>query len=194
MGNLHIVVILVEGMWGCVDGVRPIKGSINVGVIKGGERYNRVPDYCEVYIDRRLVPGETQEGARREIMDIIEKLKKERIPNLKAEVKVTLPNWVSPAPEDVKWDIMPYYIKPSETIVKLLKNAYTQVLNEEPILYVEPAYTEAEKLYHGLGIPTVIFGPGRMELGHSSVEFLEISQLMNATKVFAVVNIYATKI
>lgn len=84
-----MVVILVEGMWGCVDGVRPIKGSINVGVIKGGERYNRVPDYCEVYIDRRLVPGETQEGARREIMDIIEKilLKKERISTSKPKLR-----------------------------------------------------------------------------------------------------------
>ncbi|MGQ4915574.1 MAG: hypothetical protein ACP6IU_12665 [Candidatus Asgardarchaeia archaeon] len=72
--------------------------------------------------------------------------------------------------------------------MKLLKNAYTQVLNEELTLYVEPAYTEAEKIYHGLRIPTVISGPGRMELRQSSVEFLEISQLMNATKVFAVVN------
>ena len=41
----------------------PILGSpiTNVGIIRGGSQVNIVPDYCEIEVDRRTVPGENHE-------------------------------------------------------------------------------------------------------------------------------------
>ena len=44
-------------------------------LIKGGTGINIVPDYCEATIDVRLMPGQTKEGVKKEILDYIEKLK-----------------------------------------------------------------------------------------------------------------------
>jgi len=176
-----------------IEGVGTVKGSINVGVIKGGDRYNRVPDWCEIYIDRRTVPGETQKGAMEEIKQLLEKIKKEKIPDLKAEIEVSRHDWVTPGLKAKERGLLPYAIKPDEPIVLAMKDAYKRITGEEPKLYIEYAYTDADWFYNDLGIPMVVFGPGRMELGHSSVEFLEISQLMKATQILAVTNVLVTK-
>jgi succinyl-diaminopimelate desuccinylase len=55
-------------------------GTINVGTIRGGTKINVVPDYCEIEIDRRLIPGETPTIAVNQIKNLLKKLK------LKAEV------------------------------------------------------------------------------------------------------------
>src|SRR5665213_9575 len=42
-------------------------GTVNVGAICGGTQPNIVPDRCTISIDRRTLPGETENGVRREI-------------------------------------------------------------------------------------------------------------------------------
>jgi acetylornithine deacetylase/succinyl-diaminopimelate desuccinylase family protein len=36
--------------------------TINVGIIRGGSQTNIVPDYCEIEVDRRTVPGESHDA------------------------------------------------------------------------------------------------------------------------------------
>jgi acetylornithine deacetylase/succinyl-diaminopimelate desuccinylase family protein len=49
----------------------PILGSpaINVGIIRGGSQINIVPEYCEIEVDRRTVPGENHEEILRQLRD-----------------------------------------------------------------------------------------------------------------------------
>ena len=49
----------------------PVLGSptTNVGTIRGGSQTNIVPDYCEIEIDRRTVPGESHEEILRHLRD-----------------------------------------------------------------------------------------------------------------------------
>lgn len=57
-------------------------GTINVGKISGGTKVNMVPDFCEVEIDRRLIPGESLKVAISEVREILRSLK------LKADIEV----------------------------------------------------------------------------------------------------------
>jgi acetylornithine deacetylase/succinyl-diaminopimelate desuccinylase family protein len=49
----------------------PILGSpvTNVGVIRGGSQLNIVPEYCEIEVDRRTVPGEKHEEILRQLRE-----------------------------------------------------------------------------------------------------------------------------
>src|SRR5439155_316847 len=35
--------------------------TVNVGTIRGGSKVNMVPDFCEIEIDRRTIPGESND-------------------------------------------------------------------------------------------------------------------------------------
>ena len=49
----------------------PVLGSptTSVGIIRGGSQTNIVPDYCEIEIDRRTVPGENHDEILRHLRD-----------------------------------------------------------------------------------------------------------------------------
>ena len=45
--------------------------SFNTGTIRGGTMASAVPDFCEVEIDRRLLPGETTDQVYREMREVL---------------------------------------------------------------------------------------------------------------------------
>jgi len=45
----------------------------NLDIIKSGEKSNIVPDYCQLTINRRIIPDENYDDVRDEILDAIEK-------------------------------------------------------------------------------------------------------------------------
>jgi acetylornithine deacetylase/succinyl-diaminopimelate desuccinylase-like protein len=47
-----------------------------------------------------------------------------------------------------------------------------------------PGFTDAALLQQA-GIPSVVFGPGDLTLAHSDGEYLPVSELVQATRVFA---------
>lgn len=49
--------------------------TFSVGCINGGIAVNIIPDKCSIEVDRRLLPGETSDSAKREILKLINKLK-----------------------------------------------------------------------------------------------------------------------
>ena len=55
----------------------PLLGSptISIGKIRGGTQPNVVPDSCEIDIDRRTIPGETEESVKKEMKNLLSKLK-----------------------------------------------------------------------------------------------------------------------
>ena len=44
--------------------------SASVNLISGGVKHNVVPDRCEIFVDRRIVPGEDPETALTEMVDL----------------------------------------------------------------------------------------------------------------------------
>ena len=46
--------------------------------IKGGDKIQLVPDYCEMTLDRRIIPEETVEEVKDEILAKLEQLKEKK--------------------------------------------------------------------------------------------------------------------
>jgi acetylornithine deacetylase/succinyl-diaminopimelate desuccinylase-like protein len=137
----------------------PLLGSatVSVGVIRGGTQPNIVPDHCIILVDRRTLPGETEEGVRREIGKLLRKHR------LKAECA-----------DDKLAPCLPLETNPKLPLVAQLLN---QVGQRKPagVHY----FSDAAVLAQG-GIPSVVFGPGDIAQAHTADEWVDLAQLERA--------------
>jgi len=154
--------------------------TFNIGLIQGGDMVNMVPGKCRVEIDRRMIPGETSEEATKEIVSILDKLKKED-DELQFFIRKTM-------------ELEAGEIRPTERIVLECKKAYQDITGEEPGIGCTAGFEDAHFLIHGANIPTAMFGPyskapardQRFEtVSGTPEEHVEISELIKATKVYA---------
>jgi acetylornithine deacetylase/succinyl-diaminopimelate desuccinylase len=152
--------------------------TLNIGTIEGyggHRRPNVVPDYCNISIDRRLVPGEKGEQAFNELEEIAEQLRR-RDKDFKAQVK-RRPEMAGRAPMEVPSD---------HALVKSLIKSTKTVTGKATSVVGAPGFTDASYLVNDGGIPTVVFGPGS-DHGPTSYteESIEIEELMNASLCYA---------
>lgn len=145
-------------------------GSINVGVISGGERSSVVPDRCELKVARFTVPGETGPMFYAQILGIIERLKLED-PNFDAVAELT-------------YDSNPSIVAENEQIVKSIVNAH-DTLDMDCLLTGTPQHDDADFLTNVGHIPTVIYGPGSGLLAHMPDEYVLLEEVVTAAKVYA---------
>jgi acetylornithine deacetylase/succinyl-diaminopimelate desuccinylase-like protein len=140
----------------------PVLGppTINVGSIRGGTQPNIVPEYCEISVDRRTIPGETNAAVMRELRSLL------RANGLAAEVtddKSAAPCW------------------PMETN---FRNAFVQLLmqttRQRSPLGVR-FFSDASVFARG-GTPAVLFGPGDIAQAHTAEEWISIRSLKRATQ------------
>ncbi|MFQ6050894.1 MAG: M20 family metallopeptidase [Candidatus Hydrothermarchaeota archaeon] len=139
------------------------KPTINVGKIRGGTKVNVVPDYCEIEIDRRIIPGED-----------IEEVKKEIIENLKGE-ECSIEYFLHAKPFEIEKD--------SEPVLRL-KKIIKDITNKEPRIKGIFGFTDARFAYEK-GITPIVFGPGSANQAHTANEYVEIEQVINAAKIYA---------
>ena len=136
-------------------------------VIKGGSLATAVADYCELEVDRRILPGETKETVYSEIREILEALAADD-PDFKYELS---------APT---FDIKSNEISENEPVVPALLEAYGQVTGLEKVVYGLPFGTDAPNM----GCPAVVCGPGSISQAHSADEYVEIDQLEKAAQIY----------
>jgi len=134
-------------------------GTINVGVIKGGTKINVVPDFCEIEVDRRLIPTETTALAVKQIKTLLKKLK------LKAEIELGV-------------NRLPMQISKDFELIKIL-NKITKFKT-----IGETGYTEVELYYRDAGVPCLTMGPGLELQAHVANEFIPIKNLQKATNIY----------
>jgi succinyl-diaminopimelate desuccinylase len=144
--------------------------TFNVGTIAGGSKVNMVPKQCEIEIDRRTIPGETIEEALADFEAAVSRVG-EAVPDLKARVEVM------------------DSAEPSETpagseVVALLTDARDAFGAEGSEIGYAGA-TDARFLINQGGIPSIVFGPGELLLAHTTGESVDISQVIEVTKIYA---------
>lgn len=144
--------------------------TLNVGTIRGGSKVNMVPAQCEIEIDRRTIPGETVDEVVGEFEAAIAQARAE-LPELRARIEVD--DWAeaSETPDGT-------------SIVGLL----AQARNEFGIEGSEVGYagaTDARFLINQGRIPSVVFGPGDPLQAHTTGEYVEVEQLLEATCAYA---------
>lgn len=147
------------------------RGTLNVGLIEGGTRPNVVPDTCRVVVDRRLTMGETPETALKDIEALIRGLR-EGDKELVAGVRCTY-GWY------------PTLISEEEPVVRGLSEAAATVLGGGPRVYIPPYHTDGGFIHHMARMPIAILGPGDEKEAHTADEYVEMRQVIDATKIYA---------
>lgn len=145
----------------------PLCGSatLSVGRIEGGISVNTVPDWCEIEIDRRVVPGEDGWQAMHDVENF-----------LRSHVDVPfsfLPPWIVGAtlPDDTNGPL-------ADALMKHI----TAVVGPRRKMGV-PYGTHASRTY-AAGVTSVVFGPGSISKAHTVDEWVPIDELEKAAEVY----------
>lgn len=138
--------------------------SMSVNTIAGGKTLNVVPDKCVVGIDIRTIPGANHRDIVADIKAIFEKLKSE---NSQFEAEVSIIRQVRSMETDSKSD----FVKDFCSSVGMDK---TQAVG----------FTTDGPQFASLGVPVVIFGPGKPHLCHKPDEYIEIADLERAVEYY----------
>ncbi|MGM0420704.1 MAG: M20 family metallopeptidase [Bacillota bacterium] len=157
----------------------PLVGSpvLNFGVIQGGDQPSSVAGSCTIELDRRWTPNETLAQVFQDIDDVITILQK-RDPDFQAEVERIDTNMAT-------MDHKPALIELDDPLVEKLAQITTTVLGEKAPITSLGGWTDASLLSNFGDIPSLNFGPGRMDRAHGLEERVEIKQLVSATFIYA---------
>jgi formylaminopyrimidine deformylase len=165
------------------EGFPPGTNTINPAVIEGGRHAAFVADRCALWVTVHFYPDEDYEKVIKEIEEHI------------LAVAAADP-WLRENPPQFVWggksmivdrgEIFPSLeISPDHPGTRCLANSYEKLLTQKPTVGMSTTVTDAGWLGRA-GIPTVIFGPGKLEDAHAVNEKVEIGQLVDFTKVLAV--------
>jgi len=139
---------------------------------------NAVPFECEVYLDRRLVLGETEETVKKEMDGIIE--------GKRATWEIGTLYRKSWTGMEIKYNPihMPWEIDLNHKLTKACFEAYNENFGKDPELDYWDFSTNAVTTVD-MGVPTIGFGPGEYKLAHMVNENCEIGQIIDACSMYA---------
>jgi acetylornithine deacetylase len=125
------------------------------------------PDRCILRIERRTIPGESEQTAVDEVTSALERVRARR-PRIEASVKLI----AAQQPSDVA---------PDALVVRMLETALKAEAMPAKIEGLS-AWTDAA-LLNAAGISAVCFGPGDIALAHAAEEFVPVDEIEKATMV-----------
>ncbi len=140
--------------------------SFSVGVIRGGDNACSVPDFCEVDVDRRTIPGEKHNEVINEIAAILDRIQTE-LPGFSYELKQPF------------LDLPPLATQAGSPIMQAIKSACDDVVGQS-IIQTFPGSTDGPNF----NCPTVICGPGNLEQCHSLNEYVTIDEIEDAVRIY----------
>jgi succinyl-diaminopimelate desuccinylase len=145
--------------------------SSTVSMISGGVKSNVVPDQCQIFVDRRTVPGEKPEDVRVEIEEIAQKAIA-GTEGLRVEVELG-PMGGREA----------HYFEATDPLPQAMLKANEYLgFNSEPTGFsmgTDGRHFVAE------GYPAIVYGPGDPALAHQPDEWVGVDEVVDATKAYA---------
>lgn len=140
--------------------------TMSVGTIRGGNMVSIVPDFCEIFVDRRVLPGESVEAIAQDLIAYVESRVEDRA--------------------DFRWEIGEPIVDagPLDTSADHpLVTAAVQAMTAQGKPAPATSFTGSTDAPN-LGVPAVIWGPGSLSLAHTVNESIEIRELELATRVY----------
>jgi acetylornithine deacetylase/succinyl-diaminopimelate desuccinylase-like protein len=154
----------------------PTGPTINIGVkTLGGVGYGVLPGYAEFWNDVRTTPGMNETDFREDVADALARAARD-IPGATYDVEFhpTL-GWIEPTE-----------VKPGDPVVVAACRAAETVLGAAPPLACFPGGTDASPFHGTGGIPTIAgFGPGQLPLAHGANEWVSVTSLVQAMRMYA---------
>ncbi len=140
--------------------------TLSIGIVRGGQAPNIVPDEAQIWVDRRTLPGETPERVRTEIEKSLSRS------GVAGEVVVESCTEEKP---------------PLETAV----DAKATVATAEALESVglsgsceHVAFGTDAGVFGRVGIPGVVLGPGSISVAHTSREYVPIAEVEIMVRIF----------
>ena len=153
------------------------RATLNVNAVSGGQAGEAVQtpcvaDRCTAIFDRRFLPEEGLESARREVHELLERVRA-RVPELRYEIsdRMVVPPVETPA---------------GSPLVAGLSSAIREVCGREAELVASPGSYDHKHVARIAGVEhCVAYGPGRLELAHQPDEYCDVADVAQATRVLA---------
>lgn len=147
----------------------PSSGSVNM--IKAGVKENVVPDFAEIYVDRRTVPSEDVDDVRQEVLAIAARAL-ESVPGATIELGESFPGMNATASEV------------SDPLVQSMIGANQRLgLSTEPTGF---SMATDGRFWAAKGVPTIIYGPGDPSLAHKPDEWVGVEEMVDAARAYAI--------
>ncbi len=143
--------------------------SLHAAMIQGGTELSAYAATCQLKIERRTIPGETETQVMAEIQNIINGLAAAD-ETFNAQVKALFVR-------------KPFEVSAEANIVQAVTQASTQVLGQQPAVVGETYWADAALLAEA-GVETVMFGP--IGAGaHAQEEWVDIQSLLDLAQILA---------
>lgn len=155
------------------------KGTLVLSQISStGVSLNAVPSECEIYLDRRMVPGETQADIRLEMERLIAgKNAKWQIEALHRQTWTGETLTYQPLHE--AWQI-----ELEHPLAQAFIAASTETFGKAPEKFDYWDFSTNAVAVVRLGVPTIGFGPGEYKLAHMRDERCAVSEIVAACEVY----------
>ncbi len=145
--------------------------SASLTVIRGGSYSNVVPKRCDTTFDVRVPPGMTSPRVKEEIAAIVE-----GYALMKGGIDAQVEFQGSTEPYDAPLD---------SVVVRGLQRSILKNLNTRPVLTHKTGTGDMNTLADRMKIPCVTYGPADSNLGHTDMEFVEVSDYLGSIRVLA---------
>lgn len=155
------------------DITHPVLGgpTVSVGTIRGGEKVNVIPASCTIEVDRRTIPGESEESVLATIDEAVEVARK-RFPDMDAEVEVLFKS-------------NPFEVGEDSPVVRTVAQSMSEVTGRETELVGFRGASDARFLFEA-GAEVILCGPGDITLAHTARETIDLHELEQAALGYAV--------
>ncbi|HEV2504570.1 MAG TPA: acetylornithine deacetylase/succinyl-diaminopimelate desuccinylase family protein [Mesorhizobium sp.] len=157
------------------------RSTMNINSIHGGQTEDfrpglpspNVPDSCRLTIDRRFLLEEKLNEVKREVIDILDRLKRERA---KFDYRI----------RDVM-EVQPTMTERDAPVVKAVAEGIMQVFEREPDYVISPGtYDQKHVARIGHLFDCIAYGPGILDLAHRPDEWVGIEDMVQSAKVMAI--------
>jgi succinyl-diaminopimelate desuccinylase len=138
--------------------------SMSINMISGGKAMNVIPDKCSIGIDIRTLPQLDERNIFSDIEKIFSKLKSE---NKDFDAEVTKKRTIEPLETDSNCN----FVKKFCSAAGITK---TDAVD----------FTTDGSVFKSLGVPIVIFGPGKPNICHKPDEYIETADLEKAVEYY----------
>ncbi len=143
--------------------------SLHAAMIQGGVGLSTYAASCKLQIERRTVPGETEQQVVRELQQIADRLSVED-PTFQATVRSFFVR-------------EPFEVSRDAAIVKTLDRAATQVLGRAPNYVGDTPWMDAA-LLAAAGVETVVIGPAGAG-AHAAEEWVDVESVARLADILA---------
>ena len=144
--------------------------TANVGEIRGGSGHNTVAESCQVVVDRRLLPGASEEEA---------------VAGLRRRIEASRGRTASTTTSRCASTARPASSTPPTPSSAWSRRAIEKATAAKPPVIGMSFTTDARFVRNQAGIPAVVCGPGDVELAHGNDEWVSVDRLVDATAAYA---------